>query len=158
MIKKLLALLPVAALAFGSIALAQTSGEIEGNVADSQGLSMPGVTVTLSGEAVLGEQVAVALADGSYRFRALRRGSYNLRFELQENFKLSESRGPRGKGRGHPWKASRLLNFLAASQAQLGNNERAREVLLRSLEIEPDQPSVKELLDSLEAQEANPPR
>ena len=57
MIKKLLALLPVAALAFGSIALAQTSGEIEGNVADSQGLSMPvtsRVTVTLSGEAVLG--------------------------------------------------------------------------------------------------------
>ena len=59
MIKKLLALLPVAALAFGSIALAHrfralTSGEIEGNVADSQGLSMPGVTVTLSGEAVLG--------------------------------------------------------------------------------------------------------
>ncbi len=83
MIKKLLVLLPVAALAFGSIALAQTSGEIEGKVADSQGLSMPGVTVTLSGEAVLGEQVAVALADGSYRFRALRRGSYNLRFELQ---------------------------------------------------------------------------
>ena len=83
MTKKLLVLLPVAALAFGSISLAQTSGEIQGKVLDSQGLSMPGVTVTLSGDAVLGEQVTVALADGSYRFRALRRGSYNIHFELQ---------------------------------------------------------------------------
>lgn len=83
MMKRLLVLLPVAALAFGGIAVAQTSGEIEGTVSDNQGLAMPGVTVTLSGEAVLGEQIAVTLGDGSYRFRALRRGSYNLRFELQ---------------------------------------------------------------------------
>ncbi len=74
----------------------------------------------------------------------------------EENFPLASELLEKAVALRRP--DSRLLNFLAASQAQLGNNERAREVLLRSLEIEPDQPSVKELLDSLEAQEANPPR
>src|SRR3990172_708058 len=81
--KKLFALVPAALLAFGSFASAQTAGEIQGEVVDAQGLAMPGVTVTLGGEALLGEQIAVSLEDGSFRFRPLRRGSYNLRFELQ---------------------------------------------------------------------------
>jgi len=74
----------------------------------------------------------------------------------EENFPLASELLEKAVALRRP--DSRLLNFLAASQGQLGNNVRAREVLLRSLEIEPDQPSVKELLDSLEAQEAKPPR
>ncbi|MFQ5793105.1 MAG: carboxypeptidase-like regulatory domain-containing protein, partial [Acidobacteriota bacterium] len=83
MIRRVLYLLPVVALGFVPAAHAQTvGGAILGTVKDAQGLVMPGVTVTLSGEAVLGEQVAVTLEDGTYRFRALRPGAYNIRFEL----------------------------------------------------------------------------
>jgi hypothetical protein len=74
--------LSVAALVLAPGAFAQTTGAIEGKVTDAQGLVLPGVTVTLSGEAVLGSQTAVTVADGTYRFRALRPASYNLTFEL----------------------------------------------------------------------------
>ncbi len=70
-------------LAFGSVAVAQIrTGAIEGKVTDDQGGVMPGVTVTLSGERVIGESVTITLDDGSYRFRALEAGTYNLLFEL----------------------------------------------------------------------------
>ncbi len=75
-------MLPVVALGLASVAVAQTSGEIDGTVRDAQGLVLPGVTVTLTGEAVLGAQTAVTVADGTYRFRALRPASYNLSYEL----------------------------------------------------------------------------
>ena len=51
-------------------------------MADVQGLAVPGATVTLRGEALIAPLFAVTLADGSYRFRALRRGSYDVTFEL----------------------------------------------------------------------------
>ena len=63
-------------------AFGQTPGSIEGTVSDAQGLAVPGATVTLAGEALIAPQVAVTLVDGSYRFRALGRGSYDLTFEL----------------------------------------------------------------------------
>ena len=63
-------------------AFGQTLGSIEGTVSDAQGLAVPGATVTLAGEALIAPQVAVTLVDGSYRFRALGRGSYDLAFEL----------------------------------------------------------------------------
>ena len=80
--RRLLFLVPVVALGLASGAFAQTTGGIEGKVADAQGLVLPGVSVTLTGEAVLGAQTAVTVADGTYRFRALRPASYNLAFEL----------------------------------------------------------------------------
>ena len=71
-------------LAAGTVAPAfgQTLGSIEGTVADGQGLAVPGATVTLAGEALIAPQLAVTLVDGSYRFRALGRGSYDVAFEL----------------------------------------------------------------------------
>ena len=71
-------------LAAGMVAPAfgQTLGSIEGTVADGQGLAVPGATVTLAGETLIAPQLAVTLVDGSYRFRALGRGSYALTFEL----------------------------------------------------------------------------
>ena len=71
-------------LAAGTVAPAfgQTLGSIEGTVADGQGLAVPGATVTLAGEALIAPQLAVTLVDGSYRFRALGRGSYDVTFEL----------------------------------------------------------------------------
>ena len=61
---------------------AQTSGAIEGRVVDAQSLAVPGVTVTLDGETLIAPRVATTLVDGSYRFRALVRGSYELMFEM----------------------------------------------------------------------------
>ncbi len=67
-------------LAGGSLG-AQTAGEIGGSVTDDQGLAVPGVTVTLEGDGLIAPLAAVTLGDGSYRFRALGRGSYDLAFE-----------------------------------------------------------------------------
>ncbi len=67
-------------LAGGSLG-AQTAGEIGGSATDDQGLAVPGVTVTLEGDVLIAPLVAVTLSDGSYRFRALGRGSYDLTFE-----------------------------------------------------------------------------
>ena len=49
---------------------------------DTQGLAVPGATVTLTGESLIAPQSAVTLVDGSYRFRALGRGAYDLTFEI----------------------------------------------------------------------------
>ena len=70
------------ALVSAAPATAQTVGEIGGAVNDAQGLAVPGVIVTLAGEALIAPQTAVTLGDGSYRFRALGRGSYDLRYEI----------------------------------------------------------------------------
>ena len=67
-------------LAGGSLG-AQTAGEIGGRARDDQGLAVPGVTVTLEGDGLIAPLLAVTLADGSYRFRALGRGTYDLMFE-----------------------------------------------------------------------------
>ena len=71
----------LASSAAGTVA-AQTSGAIEGTVVDAQGLAVAGTEVTLAGEALIAPLVTVTLVDGSYRFRALGRGSYDLAFEL----------------------------------------------------------------------------
>ena len=63
-------------------ALGQPLGSIEGTVSDAQALAVPGATVTLESEALIAPQLTVTLVDGSYRFRALGRGSYDLTFEL----------------------------------------------------------------------------
>ena len=62
---------------------AQTSGTIEGVVVDVQGFPVPGATVTVGGEALIAPLAADTLVDGSYRFRALGRGSYDLTFESE---------------------------------------------------------------------------
>ena len=78
--KILLALLFVA---FAVPALAQQQyGRLEGAARDAQGLALPGVSVTLSGEAIIGGRNATTDVDGSYRFQALPPGDYLLQFEL----------------------------------------------------------------------------
>ena len=73
-------------LAFGlAPAAAQTGqmfGELVGKVTDDQGGVLPGVTVTLSGPAVMGTPTAMTGASGVYRFPAVNTGTYTLRFEL----------------------------------------------------------------------------
>lgn len=53
-------------LFIAAMALPQGSGRLEGVAKDSQGLVLPGVTVTLTGAAVMGQRVTTTGIDGSY--------------------------------------------------------------------------------------------
>ena len=78
--KTLLALL---FLAFAVPAVAQQQyGRLEGAARDSQGLALPGVSVTLSGESIIAPRSATTDVDGSYRFQALPPGDYTIQFDL----------------------------------------------------------------------------
>jgi hypothetical protein len=69
----------------GGPAAAQTGqmyGELVGKVTDAQGGVLPGVTVTLSGPAVMGTQTATTSQSGQYRFPAVSSGTYKLTFDL----------------------------------------------------------------------------
>jgi hypothetical protein len=60
------------------------TGSITGTVTDSSNAVLPGVTVSLSGDRLIGGvQTQVAGASGDYRFDRLPPGAYVLKFELQ---------------------------------------------------------------------------
>ena len=64
-------------------ALAQVStGEIFGKATDGTGAVLPGVTVTLSGPALIQPQTAVTSESGAYRFPRIPIGTYTVTFEL----------------------------------------------------------------------------
>jgi carboxypeptidase family protein len=63
-----------------------TTGAISGKVTDASGAVLPGVTITLSSEAVIGNRGTRATqtgGDGLYRFPALSPGDYSLLFWLE---------------------------------------------------------------------------
>ena len=60
------------------------NGSIIGSVTDVSGAVLPGVTVTLSSDRLIGgTQTAVTDGSGAYRFDRLSPGTYALKFELQ---------------------------------------------------------------------------
>src|SRR5918999_5566395 len=61
---------------------ASSTGTIQGRVTDAQGAVLPGVTVTATSPALLGQQSAVTSDTGNYRFPAVPPGAYTLTFEL----------------------------------------------------------------------------
>ncbi len=68
------------------------TGSIVGMVTDTSSATLPGTTVSLSGERLIGgTQAVVTDATGSYRFDRLPPGVYALRFELP-GFGASSSR------------------------------------------------------------------
>ena len=70
----------------GTVAFAQTGqnfGELVGKAADDQGAALPGVTVTLTGPAVMGAQTAMTNERGGFRFPAVPSGTYKVTFQLQ---------------------------------------------------------------------------
>lgn len=75
----------VVSLVVGTAAYAQVeTGSIAGNVTDPSSAVLPGATVTLTGEKLIGgAQTQVTDANGSYRFDRLPPGTYRLKFELQ---------------------------------------------------------------------------
>src|SRR5262245_23772379 len=60
----------------------RTTATLVGTVKDDTGAVLPGVTVTLTGEKVVGAQTATTNEQGFYRFVALPPGSYDVSFSL----------------------------------------------------------------------------
>ena len=58
------------------------TGTIHGTVTDQQNLAMPGVAVTVTSPALLGDREAVSNGVGRYTLSALPAGEYEIRFEL----------------------------------------------------------------------------
>ncbi|HZF72575.1 MAG TPA: carboxypeptidase-like regulatory domain-containing protein, partial [Gemmatimonadaceae bacterium] len=85
--RRLTAFLPAAlAILLAAPAHAQVlqTGSITGAVTDSSNAVLPGVTVSVSGERLIGGvQTQTTDATGSYRFDRLPPGAYHLKFELQ---------------------------------------------------------------------------
>jgi hypothetical protein len=83
--RKLLTLLAAAILLSPSLAIAQIgqTATLSGTVADTSGAVLPGVTVTVSGESLIGgTRTTVTDENGSYRFPSLAPGTYTVKFEL----------------------------------------------------------------------------
>ena len=81
----------IAAAAFAQV----QTGSITGNVTDASGGVLPGVSVSLAGEKLIGgTQTQVSDVSGSYRFDRLPPGDYRVKFELQ-GFKVVERDGIR---------------------------------------------------------------
>ncbi|MGE3273998.1 MAG: carboxypeptidase regulatory-like domain-containing protein [Vicinamibacterales bacterium] len=80
--RRLLTTLGLVLLVAG-VASAQQTGTVSGTVSDAQGGVLPGVTVTVSGESLIGgAREAVTGATGSYQFAALPPGTYVVNYEL----------------------------------------------------------------------------
>jgi hypothetical protein len=58
------------------------TGNVRGSVVDQQNLPLPGVTVTITSPALQGQRTAITGTDGSYAFRALPAGDYEINFEI----------------------------------------------------------------------------
>jgi outer membrane receptor protein involved in Fe transport len=58
------------------------TGNVVGTVKDDTGAVLPGVTVSIAGEKIVGTQVTTTNAEGFYRLIALPPGSYDLSFTL----------------------------------------------------------------------------
>ena len=79
--RPLLIAIAVFALA-APLALAQTTGAISGSVRDAQGAGLPGVTVTVTSDALPRGRTTTTLEDGSFQFFSLLPGTYHLKAEL----------------------------------------------------------------------------
>jgi len=77
-----------------SPAFAQNAGSLRGNVTDSSGAVLPGVTVVLTNDATKATRQLVTDARGGYFFAALQPGSYLLSAELP-GFKKRTEKGVR---------------------------------------------------------------
>ena len=71
-------------LSFSALVFAQTTGSIRGDITDSDGKALPGVTVTISSDALLGQsRTAYTNESGIYRFASLPVGVYALEATME---------------------------------------------------------------------------
>ena len=80
--KRLFCVAVISFAAATSASAQTTTGTISGRIVDSQDLSVPGVTITVSSPALQGIQTAVSSENGDYIVALLPPGTYLLRFEL----------------------------------------------------------------------------
>ncbi|PYR69608.1 MAG: hypothetical protein DMF88_05530 [Acidobacteria bacterium] len=82
--KRLFGLVTCALLVVAATALAQgvQTGTITGIVQSSDGLSLPGVTVTASSPSLQGQRTAVTDVNGVFFIKGLPAGTYSVRFEI----------------------------------------------------------------------------
>src|SRR5436190_21543845 len=80
----LLSALLVFLSATGSVAqtVSSTTGAIDGKVTDTSAAVLPGVTVTIASESMMGTRDAVTSEVGTFRFINVTPGNYNVTFEL----------------------------------------------------------------------------
>ena len=83
------ALAAVLLLASSSALWAQTTGRIQGQVADAQGAAVPGATVTVTSPALQGSLTQVSDGEGRFRFPSVPPGRYAIKSELA-SFKTVE--------------------------------------------------------------------
>ncbi len=69
-------------LAAGALMAQTTRGDIRGRIADDQGVALPGVTVSITSDALIGAQSTVSDATGMYKFLVLPPGAYNVTYSL----------------------------------------------------------------------------
>ena len=86
-VRTMAALFAIMFAAISAVFAQETTGALRGRILDAQGLSVPGVTVTITGPQ--GSQTAVTDADGRFHFPFLTPGTYSVRAELQ-GFKAAE--------------------------------------------------------------------
>jgi hypothetical protein len=77
-VHRLVTLTVAAALALSAPAWAQTTGSIRGQVADADGGALPGVTVTVESDALMGARTVVTGSGGAYLFAVLPVGTYSV--------------------------------------------------------------------------------
>lgn len=84
-VRRILVLASLAVFLATPLASAQvTTGSIAGVVTDASGAVLPGATITLSGDRLIGgPQTQVSDTTGAYRFDRLVPGAYTVKFELQ---------------------------------------------------------------------------
>jgi hypothetical protein len=89
----LIILLLISSLSFSQ---SRETGAITGKVTDEQGAPLPGVSLTLSGEKLMGTRTTVSDVNGDFRYPALPPGTFSLKAELsgfgtviQENVRLN---------------------------------------------------------------------
>jgi hypothetical protein len=70
-------------LSSGAVSYAQTQGEITGEVSDTSGAVMAGVTITVTNQDTNVSRQAVTNAAGAYSFPSLLPGVYRVRAEIQ---------------------------------------------------------------------------
>src|SRR5206468_4595303 len=74
-----------------AIVVAQTTGTVDGMVADESGAPLPGVTVTVTSPNLQGGRSAVTGADGHYRFPSVPPGQYKVTAELSNFGKVQKT-------------------------------------------------------------------
>src|SRR3954467_3502169 len=82
--RRVLAIIPALLLLFTASAFAQAeqSGTVRGRIASSDGLALPGVTITVESQSLQGVRSAVTDVNGVYSIPGLPPGDYVVRFEL----------------------------------------------------------------------------